>query len=130
VDAGTALFIYQGDTIVHITDFYGSAPDMGAYEFMTTVSAGPVSRQSNTFDFKILPNFSGSKIIKFESQYSEQVILTVYDIMGRSIEVINKGVLPAGEHKFSWDHSLYRTGIYIIRLTVGNNAIAKKVLVK
>jgi len=130
IDAGTALFIYQGDTVVHITDFYGSAPDIGAYEYYTTVAIDPGIEPINSLDFQILSSFTNSKTIRFETGFSEKVTLSVFDIMGRCVDVITEGVLPAGEHSFGWDYVLYQDGIYIVRLTVGNNARAKKMLVQ
>mgnify|MGYP000973358661 CR=1 FL=1 len=43
IDAGTAFYVLGGDTLINMApdEYYGSAPDMGAYEFgESSVMAG------------------------------------------------------------------------------------------
>ena len=42
IDAGTALFIWENDTLANLgpDDYTGSAPDMGAFEHGTVSMAG------------------------------------------------------------------------------------------
>ena len=43
IDAGTAFYVFEGDTILNLSpdQYHGSAPDMGAYEFISQINCNP-----------------------------------------------------------------------------------------
>ncbi len=75
------------------------------------------------------PNpFNPSTTITFDLPLQQQASLEVYDLMGRQIEVLADGTLPAGRHEFSFDGSRLASGIYIYRLTTPGKTITQKML--
>jgi flagellar hook assembly protein FlgD len=60
--------------------------------------------------------------------------LTVYDVAGRRLRTLVDGLLDAGDHFQSWDGRDDRgqtvsPGIYFYRLTAGDHAMVKRVLI-
>ena len=66
------------------------------------------------------PNpFNPSTVIPFELKSSAVVELAVYDMLGRRIQTLTEGRLPAGSHTVSWEVAENLPGgIYIARLSV------------
>ncbi len=59
------------------------------------------------------------------------VNLTIYDAMGRVVEILYNGVLKSGIYKADWNASNFTSGIYFYKLTAGSFTETKKmVLVK
>jgi len=60
INAGTELLVWEGDTLLNISEneYYGSAPDMGPFEFFELMP-GDINfdTQINIFDVIILINF-------------------------------------------------------------------------
>ena len=76
------------------------------------------------------PNpFNPSTRIPFEIQQSGNVTLVVYDLLGHQVEVLkNDEFMNAGSHTIEFNASSLASGVYIYRLTVNGNSIAKKML--
>ena len=58
-----------------------------------------------------------------------EVDITIYDVMGRKISNITKGVLEAGSYRFYLDVSRFASGVYTYKLTTPNFKQAKKMVV-
>jgi len=130
VNAGTALYIYNGDTLVSIKDFSGSSPDMGAYEYLQPVAISQLRNSGNGLDCQVLAgNSIFEKIIRFKLPQNGQIYLSIYDLRGREMVLLADRFLPAGEHRFSWNHSTFPTGIYIVRLITPHCGSSKQLLV-
>jgi flagellar hook assembly protein FlgD len=72
------------------------------------------------------PNpFSQATSIRFSLPAAARgVTLEVFDPMGRLVQVLTSGVLPAGSHEVTWDRrdrmgALVPSGVYFYRLTAG-----------
>ncbi len=62
---------------------------------------------------------------------SPHVRLAIYDLMGREIQVLVDGLMPAGEHRVDFNGSGLASGVYIARLTTGGQVMSiKMTLVK
>lgn len=70
------------------------------------------------------PNpFNPNTNIHFELAEPSDVVLDVYDILGRKVEsLINQNDLRAGYYKASWDASRYASGMYIYVLNINSKA--------
>jgi hypothetical protein len=69
------------------------------------------------------PNpFNPTTSLSFIVSQSTHVRLDIYDILGRRIETLVDGWLPAGEHSVSWDAASQASGVYLARLTVGESS--------
>ena len=57
-----------------------------------------------------------------------QVVLTVYDILGRKVETLVDGYQPAGTYRAAFDGSTVASGIYLYRLDVGAVSRQRKMM--
>jgi hypothetical protein len=75
------------------------------------------------------PNpFNARTTISFELAQTATTSLDIYDILGRQIEILVNGELPAGNHQFTWDASNVSSGIYFYRLKADNIEETKRML--
>ncbi len=73
---------------------------------------------------------SGAVTIPYRLWASAAVELAVFDVLGRRLAVLADGTQPAGEYAAVWDGAdtegqLVTPGIYIIRLTSGDQDVAR-----
>ncbi len=75
------------------------------------------------------PNpFNPSTNIKFDLPESAEVLLIVYDMLGREVSRLISDKMTAGYHQVTFDASLLASGMYIYRITAGNYTSTKKML--
>jgi flagellar hook assembly protein FlgD len=80
------------------------------------------------------PNpFNPSTQIKFSIPVNGFVTLKIYDLLGKEIKTLINSEYSAGSHSMQWngDDNLgnkVSTGIYVYRMTSGNFASSKKML--
>ncbi len=76
------------------------------------------------------PNpFTGRTQIEFELPTSMRADVTVYDMMGRQIEVLTKGNLSSGRHTMTFDATGLASGVYICRLTTALGTSVRRMTV-
>lgn len=72
------------------------------------------------------PNpFTGTTSIEFDLVDQADVELAVYDLLGRSVEVLVDGIRPAGHYRATFDASGLSAGVYIYRLKVGSQSLTR-----
>jgi predicted outer membrane repeat protein len=135
INAGTALFIWEGDTILAMSpdEFAGSAPDMGAFESEAVSMVDIPEWWPITFTLhQNYPNpFNPVSTIRYDLRQASEVLLVVYDIRGREVAKLVEGYVEPGYHEVQWNGREFSSGIYIARLaTPGNSRIIKMVLLK
>ncbi len=65
------------------------------------------------------PNpFNASTVITFELPEHSEVMLDIYDIIGRKVTQLVNGIKNGGIHKVVWDAGAHSSGIYIVQLSV------------
>jgi subtilisin family serine protease len=75
------------------------------------------------------PNpFNPSTAIRYQLPTRSQVILRVYDMLGREISLIDDGMKEAGTYTISFDASHLASGLYLYRIIAGNNISTKKMI--
>ena len=75
------------------------------------------------------PNpFNPSTIIRFDIALRSDVVLKVYDMLGREIETLVNEKLSAGSYEKEFNSAGRSSGIYIYRLTAENFTSTKKML--
>ncbi|HBX67178.1 MAG TPA: hypothetical protein DEG32_13850, partial [Balneolaceae bacterium] len=73
------------------------------------------------------PNpFNPATTISFYLPESEEVRLSVFNIVGQPVAVIAEGTMSAGEHQFEWNATDRPSGMYIYQLEVGKNVMTRK----
>ena len=58
----------------------------------------------------------------------QNIKLSVYDIMGREVQVLENGFKDNGEHSVDWNASGFASGIYYIQIATGSVVDNQKVM--
>lgn len=75
------------------------------------------------------PNpFNPSTTISYNLAQNSNVSLDVYDLMGRKVATLVNGKQSAGEQSINFDASNLASGVYIYRLSTGNQVLTKKMI--
>ncbi|NOZ62844.1 MAG: DUF4961 domain-containing protein [Calditrichaeota bacterium] len=75
------------------------------------------------------PNpFNPTTTISFEIPATNQVKLSVYDLLGKEVATLVNGKVSAGNHQIVFDASNLQSGIYYYRLESGDFVATKKLL--
>jgi hypothetical protein len=135
IDAGTAFFVWEGDTLVNMSDdeYFGEAPDMGAYESEYSGVSENESALPTVFKlYQNYPNpFNPTTSLRFDLPVSGNISLKIFDIVGREITVIAEGLFKAGSYTAIWDAQNLPSGIYLARLETANvTRVVKLMLIR
>ncbi len=75
------------------------------------------------------PNpFNPSTYIKVNLRQAGVMSLTVYNVLGQVVEVVDQGYKPAGVYAYNINMDRYASGVYFYTLRQGPNVITKKML--
>ena len=81
-----------------------------------------IYQPSNFQLFTSFPNpFNPLTKIEYNLPYVGDVSLIIYDIMGRQVEILYNGIQYQGHYTISWDASNYSSGVYFIKMNVGDS---------
>lgn len=65
----------------------------------------------------IYPNpFNGALTIRYDLPAGAQIRLTLYDLSGREVALMDEGWSTAGRHVLTWDGAALAGGVYFVRL--------------
>lgn len=106
-----------------------ASPYMGAYEgeWLTTSSAYEAEIPAKLILHQNYPNpFNPVTQIGFDLRTQEHVTLEVYTILGQKIALLIDEVRSAGTHQILFDATGLSTGIYIYRITAGDESTIRK----
>ena len=67
--------------------------------------------------------------IEFSIPQSGVVTLTIYDVLGRQVEIVLNEYRNTGHHKLLWNASDVPSGIYFVRMQSGSFNQVRKVMV-
>ena len=78
------------------------------------------------------PNpFNAQTRIAYDLPKSANVKLSIFDINGRTVDILDQGLKTLGQHRLIWDGSGFISGTYFVRLNAGGVYYSQKmVLVK
>jgi hypothetical protein len=72
------------------------------------------------------PNpFNPATVIEYHVPAAGQVTLAVFDVLGREVAVLVRETQGAGIHEVRWVASGLPTGVYLLRLTTGGQAVTR-----
>lgn len=75
------------------------------------------------------PNpFNATTTISYELPQSSEVSITVYNVLGQKIRVVESGMRAEGRHSVSFDGSALPSGVYMYRLRSGGSRMVRKML--
>ncbi len=118
------------------TQLYVGLEDLGVYRTTIIVSGipnGPETIPSQTSLIQTYPNpFNGSTLIQFELANTEEISLTIYDLLGREIIELVNGRRASGQYRVMFDGRSLPTGTYFYRLSTssGGRTTAKLLLIR
>lgn len=86
-------------------------------------------------EFCLLPNypnpFNAITTIRYEISETSPVILSIYDINGRLIKVLENTLRQPGKYSIEWNAANFSSGLYLIRIQAGSfQQVRKCLLVK
>jgi hypothetical protein len=77
--------------------------------------------------FKINPNpFHKRGFLEFSTAQDCAVTALLYDISGRQVATIFNGTIPAGYHKLEICNGDYSSGIYFLKINIGDGSVCKR----
>jgi len=122
-----------GDTIHPILIFNGiasCASPIIVIDQQSSDDAGDLPREFAIT--RISPNpFNAETTMHYALPEPSEVSLSIYDILGRKIEMLDMGYQNAGEHAITWDATGCNSGVYFARLIAGGRShVGQMVLVK
>jgi hypothetical protein len=80
------------------------------------------------FDWTILGNPSSNTLVQIQTEKTCSVALQIVSMTGKTIQIINKGNLPAGTTTVPLNLQNAAHGVYIIKLLVDNESYSKQLL--
>lgn len=95
--------------------------------------------QNVAIDDDVLPNsfalgqnypnpFNPVTTIKYSVPQAGHVTLEVFDLLGRQVRLLVDGAINAGEHAITFDAASLPSGMYLYRLTAGEEVSTRKML--
>jgi len=110
--------------------------DMGAYEFQGEPDVS-VSIDGNGDHDELLPKrislsqnypnpFNPSTNIQFELPQTSQVVLEVYDMVGRRVATLVNEQVTTGSHTVTFDAGSLASGVYTYRLVAGGTTFTRQ----
>jgi hypothetical protein len=107
----------------------GSACDIGAFEREATDTAISVSETPAAFRVSnVYPNpFHRTATFTLTLDQPQAVTVAVFDVLGRRVQVLHRGPLPAGPHAFSLE-AAWPSGLYVVRITGTRASITRTAL--
>jgi len=139
------ITIRYGDFKVYVTDqktvFKGNWADaIKASDDQSTyveITEKDVMNEQKVKFFSNIPNpFNGNTEVSYVLSTPAKIILSVYDMTGRQVEMLYEGRQTAGSHRIIWNPQNQASGVYICRIdvlaeeaTAGSlNAVFRKLL--
>jgi FlgD Ig-like domain/Protein of unknown function (DUF1565) len=135
IDAGTAYYEYEGEVLIDLSEdeYYGSAPDMGAFEY-GMVESDEFKIKNVKCKMENYPNpFNPETQFVFNLPETGRVKLAVYNLKGQFVKELTDAILLAGENRFIWngrdEHDRkVSSGVYLVRMKTSKEAVSKKIM--
>ncbi|MBK6966310.1 MAG: T9SS type A sorting domain-containing protein [Bacteroidales bacterium] len=105
----------------------GSGYDMGAYDLAN--SGVGIRNCGPALAFSVWPNpCSASATFTYSLAQPSQVLLCVYDNLGRLAATLVNGTQQTGEQTIEWDTKNWPAGVYHYRILAGNQVGSGKMV--
>ncbi|MBP7260708.1 MAG: T9SS type A sorting domain-containing protein, partial [Bacteroidia bacterium] len=88
---------------------------------VSVVSVGFADAKSNSFNAEVYPNpFTGSAQLSYTLPVAETVSIRVVNLLGQEVMQLPAGIKQAGTHQVDFNATNLSSGVYYVRLQVGN----------
>ena len=100
----------------------------GSYSFSEVINVTVLSPLTFSLQQNYPNPFNPSTKIAFTVPQTEQVELTVFNLLGEKIVTLVDGITEAGVHEVTFDATKYNSGIYFYELRAGEKVSTKKMI--
>jgi endoglucanase len=98
----------------------------------TLIAAGVGDQPGVPLTFQLWQNypnpFNPTTVVSYQLPVASNVKIVAYDLLGREVAVLVNGKQPAGNHDVKFDGAGLSSGVYIYRLSAGNNVASRKMI--
>ena len=123
---GATYEFAQGVWYYSFGDYKLLLTSLDDFSLTTATESGPAT---GVFGVSAFPNpTQGTATVRFSIQEATEVRLTVYDVMGREVAVLQDGPLASSQYDAVFPADL-AAGLYVVRLQAGDQAATAKVSV-
>lgn len=99
--------------------------DPGLLEAPSEMSAGSLEE----VQLEVYPNpFNPSTEIRYIVTNPGEVRIEIFDILGRSVELLVNETKAIGQHSATWNGDRFPSGMYLLRYVAGGKAAVKKLM--
>ncbi len=131
--------IYNGEDILLTPDesqyfevenggvFYGVISFINGTSVPLDVNENVIIDKFNLFPSYPNP-FNPTTNIRFSIDHRREILIQIYDITGKLVQTISKGLLESGVHEFQWNASSQASGVYYVQLSSGAKTDIQKIL--
>jgi len=111
-----------------VTDSCGN--DQKCKNITITNSVG-IESLDERIGLNVYPNPMGEQsAVVFNLEATEEIKLTVFDLLGQETKVLLREVMPAGEHAITLNAADYEKAMYFIRLETSGKVLTKRFVVQ
>ena len=127
---GRALDIEASNGYIYVADY----SSFEVYEFTPPnwISKGTDVGTVLPTEFSITsvyPNpFNSTSTISYSLSAQSHTTIGIYNIRGQLVDVLQNGMVPKGRHEVTWDAQATGAGVYLVRMSYGNNSSMRKVI--
>jgi len=92
-----------------------------------------IVKKSNNelLSFSVFPNpFNPNTTVEFEITEENFISLEIFNPLGQKITTLVSENLSPNKYKYSWSGSKFASGIYIVKLIIGEKSISRKILLQ
>jgi hypothetical protein len=109
----TEIGILDGNTVINLTNIIEYHPEVA----------------TSCELFQNYPNpFNANTLISYQLAKESRIKLSILDALGREVDILANQVQKAGQYRFNWNADQLESGIYFIKLVVGDDTIIRKCL--
>jgi len=104
---------------------------MGIYRFTdpNTINDPSITPPTKYKLYSAYPNpFNAHVRIAYDLPTSANIKLSIIDINGRTVEILESGMRTLGQHRLIWDGSGFVSGTYFVRLGANGEYFNRKVV--
>ncbi len=100
--------------------------------YITVYTPTSVEDKSTVLTFELKDNypnpFNPSTRISYDLKEAALVTLSVYDMLGREVALLQNGYQQAGMYSYTFDAAGLASGVYVYKLNAGKSTVSKKMV--
>ena len=100
----------------------------GRFEYSKIIEAEFLIINNFTLEQNYPNPFNPATTIGYELPTESDVVIKVFDVLGKEVATLVNGKEPAGVHEVTFDGAEEGSGIYIYRMSIGNFTTTKKMI--